>query len=252
MKKLIPALLIGLCLTGCNTNRPDDMKIIVAASSVPHAEILRNIKEDVEAQGYEFEIREVSDYVTPNMMLESEDIDANYFQHTPYLEDYNKNNGTELVAAFKVHFEPMGIYSHKVSGFAWSSYPEGSSKIIIPNDTSNKERAMKLLNDNIGEYLSNYEIIEAEAQSIPILMNEPNVVYACVNGNYALSAGITDKCLITEPSDSETAQTNANVVAVKVRYKNFKFVKVLKECLLSEKTKTFIESTYGSAVKAVF
>lgn len=242
MKKTYLLLLTALCMTGCNgKNKPDDKKIIVSASSVPHAEILRNIQEDVKKEGYELIVREVSDYVTPNMMLDSGDVDANYFQHEPYLNDFNANNGTDLVSAFKVHFEPMGIYTGGKT----------DKKIIaIPNDTSNKERAMKLLTDNYGEELSTYEIIEAEAQSLPALLQD--CTFACINGNYALSSGVTDKCIVTEPTDSETAQTNANLIAVKREYKDYEFVKVLKKCLLTEKTRSFIENKYGSSVKAVF
>lgn len=251
LKLLFVTIMSALCLSACG-NSPDDNKIVVAASTVPHAEILNNIKEDVKAEGYELVVKEVTDYVTPNLMLDSGDVDANYFQHEPYLVDFNTNNKTDLVSAFKVHFEPMGIYSLRVTNFAWSTYPAGSSKIVIPNDTSNKERAMKLLNDNLKEFLSNYEIIEAEAQSIPALLNESNVMYTCINGNYALSAGITDKCIVTEPVDGETAQRNANLIAVKRENINKPFVEILRKHLLSEKTKSFIASKYGASVKAIF
>lgn len=236
---IIPAI----CLAGCGKNSPDDKNIIVAASSVPHAEILNNIKQDVESEGYTLTVREVTDYVTPNLMLDAGDVDANYFQHEPYLVDFNSKNRTRLVSAFKVHFEPMGIYSTK-----YSDLKKVNPKIVIPNDASNGQRARDLIAK--VDYFANAQIIEAEAQSIPALLQDTD--YGCINGNYALSAGITDKCLMTESSDGETAQTNANLIAVKEENVNKPFVSILRKYLLSEKTKTFIESRYGSAVKAVF
>lgn len=240
LKFIVSALLCALCLSGCGKNSPDDKNIIVAASSVPHAEILNNIKADVEAEGYKLTVREVTDYVTPNMMTDSGDVDANYFQHEPYLLDFNSKNGTDIVSAFKIHFEPMGIYSQKHSDLT-----KANPRIAIPNDVSNGARARELIKNLTGA-----TIIEAEAQSLPALLQD--VDYACINGNYALSAGITNKCIVTEPTDGETAQTNANLIAVKRANLNKPFVEVLRRCLLSEKTKNFIQSRYGSAVKAVF
>ena len=249
--KLLTLFVLSGALVGCGD---DAHTIVVGASPSPHSQILNSdaVKSFIESKGYKLKVKEYQDYVLPNRALNEGSIDANYFQHEPYLVDFNTNNKTDLVSAFKVHFEPMGIYSLRVTNFAWSTYPAGSSKIVIPNDTSNKERAMKLLNDNLGKFLSNYEIIEAEAQSIPALLNESNVMYACINGNYALSAGITDKCIVTEPVDGETAQRNANLIAVKRENVNKPFVEILRKHLLSEKTKSFIESKYGASVKAIF
>lgn len=241
MKKLFILPLMALALCSCANNSADDKEIIVGASPTPHSLILETIKPIVEEKGYKLTIKVFDDYVTPNLSLDSGDLDANYFQHTPYLEDFNKNNGTDLVGVLKVHFEPMGIYSSSHSDLSCVA-----PKIAVPNDTSNKERALNL----ISEKWENPQIIEAEAQTLPAFLQD--VDYAVINGNYALSSKITDKCLVTESSESEIAQTNANIIAVKKENKDKPFVKVLCDAIQTDTVRDFIKSEFGSSVQVVF
>ncbi|MEA4821420.1 MAG: MetQ/NlpA family ABC transporter substrate-binding protein, partial [Erysipelotrichales bacterium] len=148
MKKIISCLVLFSSLivfSGCSKNSIDDKIIVVGASPAPHAQILEQIKDDVAARGYTLEIVEFGDYYLPNIALQSGEIDANYFQHLPYLLDFNKNNNTDLASVLAVHFEPLGIYSSKHSQINEIEY---GSKIAIPNDTSNGARALLLLEAN--------------------------------------------------------------------------------------------------------
>ena len=241
MKKFLLLLTTVLALVGCtNKNNPNDKNLIIGASATPHALILENAtKPLLEKKGYKVTVKVINDYVTPNLMLNDGDLDANYFQHVPYLDDFNSKNGTNLKWACKVHFEPMGIYSSK-----HSDLNKANPKVAIPNDTSNGKRARDLLASlNIQA-----TIVELEAQALPSVLQD--VDYTVINGNYALSSNILNKCLATEDADSEIAQTNANVIAVKSL--DYSWVNDLKEAMLSEEVKNYIEATFGSAVKAVF
>lgn len=236
---LIPLLL----LAGCGgKNRVDDKTIVVGCSPTPHAEILKFVKPHIEKEGYKLDIRVINDYVTPNTLLNSGDLDANYFQHVPYLEDFNEKNGTDLTWIARIHFEPMGIYSVKHSDLA-VSWP----KVAVPNDTSNRARALALLETN---NIVPGEIVDIEAQALPSVL--PDVDYAIINGNYALSAKITNKCLVTESKHDIVARTNANVIAVKKSSLNYDWVDVLKRNMTAQRVKDFISDNYGSAVIAVF
>lgn len=242
MKKLILLAIAALSLVGCNTRK--DNEILVGASPTPHAEILEVVKPLMKEKGYDLQIKVFDDYVTPNISLQNGDIDANYFQHTPYLEDFNKNNGTDLVGVCKVHFEPMGIYSDKHTTIK----SDQVYKIAIPNDTSNKERALNLLAalKDFG-YSFEYTTIELEAQTLPSVL--PDVDYACINGNYALSSGILDKSIgVSESTRSDIAQQMANVIAVKRENIELPKVTALVECLKSQVVKDFIKEKYGSSV----
>ena len=239
MKKLFLLIITSaLALMGCNQR--GEKEILVGASSTPHAEILEVVKPLMEEKGYKLEIKVFDDYVTPNLSLDNGDIDANYFQHTPYLNDFNSSNGTELIGVCKVHFEPMGIYSFKHTELM------SGLKIAIPNDTSNGERARELLKENN----INGEIVELEAQTLPAILQD--VDYCCINGNYALSSNITDKCLVTESTESDIAQTNANIIAVKKGNEESPKFKALVECIQTQTVKDFIASKYGSSVIAMF
>lgn len=245
MKKPLFLLMIlsTLCLASCSTkNSPDDKEIIVGASPTPHAVILEHAKSYVEESGYKLTVKVFDDYVTPNTSLNSGDLDANYFQHVPYLTDFNQKNGTDLEWVMKVHFEPMGIYSLKHTDL----FHRENMTIAIPNDVSNGDRARELI--SLVSTLYDVNIIEAEAQTLPSLLQD--VDYACINGNYALSAEITDKCLYSESTTSVVANTNANVIVVKKENKDKPFVKVL--CDAVKKCKDFIEDTFGDSVKVVF
>ncbi|MDD3383880.1 MAG: MetQ/NlpA family ABC transporter substrate-binding protein [Bacilli bacterium] len=267
MKKFVSSLILFsslIVLSGCSKNSIDDKTIIVGASPSPHAQILEQIKDDVSAKGYTLEIVEFSDYYLPNIALQSGEIDANYFQHLPYLLDFNKNNNTDLVSVFALHFEPLGIYSSKHLQINNIEY---GSKIAIPNDTSNEARALLLLEANNLITLKNnagfetslndiednpYGIIFSEIEAVNLPNILPDVDYAIINGNYAIDAGILDKVILTESTESEAALTRANIIAVKNGNQEKEAIKVLIECLATSKVKKYIEETFGSSVIPVF
>ena len=235
---VLPFLLVPSC---SSKNRLDDHTLVIGCSPTPHAEILKAAKPLFQKKGYRLDIKVLQDYVTPNTLLDSGDLDANYFQHVPYLEDFNEKNHTDLSWIVKVHFEPMGIYSAKHGNLS-----KVNPRIAIPNDVSNGDRARDLL----SIHGMSGQIIEVEAQALPSILSD--VDYACINGNYALSAGILDKCLVTESKDSEISRTNANVVAVKTSSLDYEWVDVIKEVMTSETVANFITTTYGSSVIPVF
>lgn len=231
-----------LCLCGCsNKNKLDDKTLVIGCSPTPHAKILEFAKPYFEEKGYKLEIKVLNDYVTPNTLLNSGDLDANYFQHRPYLDDFNASNGTELTWISAVHFEPMGIYSSKHADLS-----KASPTIAIPNDVSNGDRAKELL----ASLSISGSLMEVEAQALPALLSD--VDYAVINGNYALSAGITNKCLATESTESEIAERNANVIAVKKSSLSYEWIDVIKSVFKRSEVRDFINSEFGSSVKAVF
>ena len=231
---------LGL-ITGCGasdtatsdagTSQADTKVVKVAASTVPHAEILAEAKAELEAEGYTLEVTEFQDYVQPNKVVEDGDYDANYFQHTPYLDDFNAEKGTHLVAIAKIHYEPFGIYSG--SDETLDNIREGA-KIAVPNDTTNEARALLLLEANqiitlregagltatihdIEENPYNVEIVELEAAQVPRVIDEMDFVV--LNGNYALEAGfdVSRDAIAVEAADSQAAQTYANIILRKRR-----------------------------------
>lgn len=243
-KHLMFVALAILSLCGCSTkNKLDDKNIVIGCSPTPHAEILEFTKPYFEAEGYTLEIKVLNDYVTPNTLLDSEDLDANYFQHRPYLNNFNESNGTDLVSIMAVHFEPMGIYSTKHPDLL-----KENPTIAIPNDVSNGERARELLN----EAGMTGSIVEVEAQALPSVLSD--VDYAVINGNYALSAGITDRCLATEDTRSSIAERNANVIAVKSSSveARYDWISVIVKIFNSIHVKNFINDHFGSSVRAVY
>ena len=184
--------------------------IRVGASPSPHAEILEFAKDQLAAKGYELDIVEFTDYVMPNVALYEGDLDANFFQHTPYLDNYNEQNSTDLVSACKVHFEPMGLYSEILTSV--SDVAKGS-KVGVPNDPTNEARALNLLEAqglislregaglnatplDIDENPLNLEFVELEAAQLPRNLSE--FAIAAINGNYAIEAGILDKVIVNE------------------------------------------------------
>ncbi len=236
MKKSLILLASVLLLTACNSTNIDDKNIVVGASSTPHALILEQTRKYIESKGYTLDIKIMNDYVTPNIALSDGDLDANYFQHEPYLLDFNENYKTELVGVKKIHFEPMGIYQGSLT----------NGKIIIPNDKSNGDRARELL--TLNGYSG--DIVEVEAQSIPLMLSDCQ--YACINGNYALSSGVVDKVLVTETKDSEIANKNANLIAVKKGNEEKTAIKILVESLTQENIKKYISDTFGQSVIPMF
>lgn len=272
-KKILALALAGVlvvgALTGCGSSKSessekktDDKKITVAASATPHAEILEEAKTLLKDKGYELEVKVFDGYVQPNNVVESGEFDANYFQHVPYLEQFNEEKGTHLVVAGKIHYEPFGIYPGTKKDL--KDIAKGD-KIAVPNDTTNEARALLLLQDNgiiklkdgagikatvndIEENPNNIEIVELEAAQVPRVVNE--VAYVVLNGNYALEANYTVKkdALAYEKSDSEAAKTYVNVIAVKEGNENSEKIKALVDVLKSDSIKKFINEKYDGAV----
>ena len=222
--------------------------ITVAASPTPHAEILEQAKPILQAMGWTLEVKEFQDYVQPNNVVESGEFDANYFQHIPYLENFNEEQGTHLVNAGGIHYEPFGIYPGTKSSL--DDIAEGDT-IAVPNDTTNEARALLLLQDNgilklkdgagltatvldIEENPYNVEILELEAAQVPRVKDE--VAYVVLNGNYALDAGfsVAKDSLAYEKSDSDAAKTYVNVIAVKEGNENSEKIQALVAALKSD------------------
>ncbi|SDN11261.1 MetQ/NlpA family ABC transporter substrate-binding protein [Acetanaerobacterium elongatum] len=236
----------------------------VGASPAPHAEILEFVKDQLKEKGIDLQIVEFTDYVLPNNALDSGELDANYFQHKPYLDDFNTKNGTKLASAAAIHFEPLGVYPGKSADI--KNITEGA-QIAVPNDTTNEARALQLLaslkvielKPNAGllatakDITANpkkVKIIETEAAQLPRTLQD--VDFAVINGNYALEAKIADKVLATEDKSSEGAKKFANIIAVKQGDEGREDIKALIAALQSDATKKFIEEKYGVSVVPVF
>ena len=236
--------------------------ITVAASPTPHAEILEQAKSILAEEGWTLEVKEFQDYVQPNLVVESGEFDANYFQHIPYLENFNEEQGTHLVNAGGIHYEPFGIYPGTKSSL--DEIAEGDT-IAVPNDTTNEARALLLLQDNgilklkdgagltatvldIEENPYNVEILELEAAQVPRVKDE--VAYVVLNGNYALDAGfsVAKDSLAYEKSDSDAAKTYVNVIAVKEGNENSEKIQALVGVLKSDAIRQYINDTYDGAV----
>lgn len=261
------ALSLAVGLTGCGAQKQGPVKegsIVVGASPSPHAQILEAVSEQLAQKGYQLEIKEFTDYIMPNTALEDGELDANFFQHQPYLTDFNEKNGTKLVSAAAIHFEPLGIYGGKTADLA--DLPEGA-QIAVPNDTTNEARALWLLQaqgiievdeqagleatkQDITSNPKNVEIVEMEAAQLPRALAD--VYFAVINGNYAVAAEIADQVLVTEDKDSEAAKQYANIVAVREGDENREDIKALVEALQSDEVKAYIEETFGSTVIPVF
>lgn len=240
----------------------EDKTITVGASPTPHAEILEQAKPLLEEQGWELEIKVFDDYVIPNQVVDSGEIDANYFQHVQYLNDFNEQHGTHLVNAGGIHYEPFGIYPGTKSSL--DELAEGD-EIVVPNDTTNEARALLLLEANgviklkedagltatvkdIEENPLNVEILELEAAQVPRVRDEVAVVV--LNGNYALDAGLSvmKDSIAYESSDSETAKTYVNVIAVLEGNEESEKTQALVNVLKSDEIKNYINETYNGAV----
>ena len=246
-----------------------DKVITVGASSTPHAEILEQVKDTLAAEGWELKIVVFDDYVLPNQALESGELDANYFQHTPYLESFNASNGTHLAVAAAIHYEPFGIYGKGVSSL--SELKDGAT-IIIPADDSNETRALLLLKqeglidlpadasaakgvttlDIVDDH--GYNIQAVQADTVPAqLANADEGTIAVINGNYALAAGYhSSDALALEDASGDAAQTYANIVAVREGDENSEKTQALVKALETDAVKEYIEKTYNGAVVAIF
>lgn len=238
----------------------------VAASPTPHAEILNAAKDILAEQGIDLEVIEFTEYVQPNLVTESGEVDANYFQHKPYLDGFNVKQGTHLVSVGPVHYEPLGIYPGKSDDLA--NIADGAT-IAVPNDTTNEARALQLLAtqglitvrddagltatiNDITENPHNIKFEEIEAAQLPRTVQD--VDFAVINGNYALAAGFSVKndALATEDASSEAAQTYANILAVKEGRENDPAIQALYAALTGDKVKDYINSTYDGAVVPIF
>ncbi len=236
--------------------------ITVAASPTPHAEILAEAAKVLAKEGWELKVTEFEDYVQPNLVVDSGEIDANYFQHKPYLDNFNEENGTKLVDVAGIHYEPFGIYPGTKKSL--DEVADGDT-IAVPNDTTNEARALLLLQDNglitlkegagltattldIAENPHNLKIEELEAAQVSRVKDE--VAYVVLNGNYALEAGFSVKndSIAYEKSDSEAAKTYVNIIAVKEGNEDNEGIKALVAALKSDDVKNFINSTYDGAV----
>jgi len=238
--------------------------IKVGATPVPHAEILEQIKPLLAEKNISLKIVEFTDYVLPNLALQDGDIDANFFQHVPYLNYFNESNKTNLVAIQAVHFEPLGIYPGKTASI--EALQEGAT-IAVPNDATNEARALLLLQSlnlitlksDVGLTATPNDIVSnplklkfTELEAVYLTTALPDVDLAVINGNYALEAKIIDTLLACEDKDSEAATTYANVLVVKAGNEKKPELLALAEALTSDTVKTFIEKTYHNTVIAVF
>ncbi len=251
----------GAETTAAAEENTESVSIKIGASPSPHAEILEAAKDALAAKGVDIEVVTYNDYVQPNLAVENGEIEANYFQHQPYLDDFNAENDTHIVSVGTIHYEPFGIYAGKSTDL--SDIQDGA-QIAVPNDTTNEARALQLLQANgiitlkdgagltatkqdIVENPHNVEILEVEAAQIPRSVD--SVDFACMNGNYAIEAGFKPSdALAQEASDSEAAQTYGNVVAVAEENKDAAWAKTLVEVLKSQEIKDFITSTYEGGV----
>lgn len=276
MKKLIKSLAITLVgatlltsLVGCGssdqtTTDSNQTVLKIGASAVPHAEILEFAKPLLAEKGIDLQIQVFTDYILPNTALDSGELDANFFQHSPYLEDFNTKNGTKIVSAGAIHFEPLGLYPGKAASIA--DLKEGTS-IAIPSDVTNEARALALLEaegfitlkegaglsatpKDIAENPYNIKFVELEAAQVPRSL--PDVDFGVANGNYALEADIAETVLASESKDSEGAQKFANIIAVKEGSESDPAIQTLLEVLQGDAVRTFISDTYKGIIIPVF
>lgn len=286
MKKIVSLLItLSLLLTffaGCTNNSQNDTPsaeteteaeagqetgiIKIGASITPHAEILEVAAELLVEEGYELDIVEYTDYVQPNIALDEGDLDANFFQHQPYLDEFNVEYGTKIVTVAKIHYEPFGLYAGKLASL--DDIANGST-VAIPNDGTNEARALLLLEDlgyitlkadiglsatilDIEENSLNLDIIEMEAAQISNAI--PDVDFVILNGNYALQAGLvvgTD-ALATEEEGSLAYDTYPNILCVQEGRENDPSIQALVKALTSEEVREYINNTYEGSVIPVF
>lgn len=271
MKKTIVILLLLIAaaalLAGCDSkdeeaNNKETKKIIVGASVTPHAEILEIAKGILSKEGYELEIKEYTDYVQPNVALDAGDLDANYFQHQPYLDEFNEKQGMDLVSVAIIHYEPFGLYPGKTK--AIDELQEGA-QITVPNDGTNEARALQLLEaqglitltegagmaatkNDIADNPKKLDIVEIEAAQLARSLQDVDM--AVINGNFAIQAGlnVSKDAIALEDKDSLAAETYGNVLAVQKGDEDREEIKALIEALQSDEVRQYIEETYEGAV----
>lgn len=261
-------LVVSLFSFAACGNKADDSTIVVGASSTPHAEILEQVKATLAEQGYTLEIRVFDDYILPNTSLDEGDLDANYFQHKPYLDSFNAQNGTKIVSAAPIHYEPFGLYGNGITSL--ENVPAGTT-IIVPADDSNETRALFLLAQeglitlkegatveagvttlDIADS-KGYNIEAVQADTVPAVLKSEDNSLAVVNGNYALAAGLNiADALAIEDASGDAAQLYANIIAVREGEENSAKTKALVDALMTAQVKDYITSTYNGAVMAMF
>lgn len=238
----------------------------IAASPSPHAEILEQVKPILAEEGIDLEITEYEDYIVPNTAVEDGLEDVNYFQHGPYLENFNEERGTHLVSVAAIHYEPMGIFPGKAASL--EELTEGAT-VAVPNDATNEARALQLLEavglikldeaaglaatpNDITDNPMNLDFLELEAAQLPNAIQDVDI--AVINGNYAIDAGfsVSDDALAVEEADSEAAQTYANLIVVKEGNEDNAAVQALVEALESDTIRDFINENYDGAVLPIF
>lgn len=258
MKKLL-TLVLALALVAAVAVASANTKIVIGASSTPHADILEAAKPLLAEKGIDLDIIIFDDYVQPNLQLDSGDLDANYFQHIPYLESFNADNGTKLVSAGAVHYEPMGIYSNLSKAYTLDTIPDGAV-IAVPNDPTNEARALQLLQYlglitlsadagtsatvlDIAENPKNIEVKEFEAAAVPRMLADVDL--AVINSNYALQAGVdvVGTAIGTESPDV----AYPNIIAIR-EGDDREELKTLVEVLQSDAIVEYITTTFGTSV----
>ena len=294
MKKILSIALAATCslalLTACGNNNADTTApstddavltdgidetvdydalagttIKIAASVAPHAEILEVAQGILKQKDITLDIIEFTDYIQPNMVTESGQVDANYFQHTPYLNDFNADNGTHLASAAVIHYEPFGLYTGKTASI--EELADGA-QIAVPNDPTNEGRALQLLAAeglitltedagltatvlDIVDNPKNLQIVEMEAAQLPRTLN--SVDMAVINGNYAIDAGLSvSDAVALEAADSLAAETYGNILCVKEGNEETDVTKALLAALTSEAVRDFMEESYAGAVVPTF
>ena len=267
MKKILATLLAVLMiasLVACGA-KTDDKTLTVGATPAPHCEILEVAKELMAAKGYTLEIKEFNDYVIPNDSVEEGELDANYFQHITYMNNFNEEHGTHLVSVAGIHYEPFGLYAGKCASL--EELADGA-QIAVPNDSSNEARALLLLQqeglivlkegvglaatkDDIVENPRNFEIVEMAAEQLPRTLQDVDM--AVINGNFAIDAGLkVSEAVAVEAADGAAAEAYVNVLTVKEGNENNEGIQALVKALQSEEVKAFIEETYEGAVVPLF
>lgn len=254
---------------GGNNAADGDNVIKIGATSTPHGEILEFVKDKLAEQGYDLQITIYDDYVLPDKAVADGELDANYYQHTPYLNSFNEANGTDLVSAASIHYEPFGLYANGIASVA--GIPEGAT-IVIPADDSNETRALLLLAqeglitlpeganaldgvktlDIVDDHGFNITTVQADTVAAQFA-NAGDGSLAVINGNYALAAGLKiADAIASEDASGDAAQTYANIVAVKSGNENLPKIQALISALETDEVKDFIAENYNGAVVAIF
>ena len=271
MKKIITAIIaaaLAVALASCTGTKTDEKKIVVGASATPHAEILEQVKDNLEEEGYTLEIKVFDDYILPNKALTDGELDANYFQHISYLTSYNASNGTDIASAALIHYEPFGLYANGVESVADA---KSGATIIIPADDSNETRALLLLAQEnlivlpedasalegvtVLDIVDNkgFNVVPVQAEMVPAqLKNSDEGTLAVVNGNYALQAGLKiEDAIAKESAEGDAAQTYGNIIATRNGEETSAKITALVNALKTEEVAKYITESYNGAVVAL-